>query len=99
MKIPLNQLLVDLRLLVEAKPAIHAAYLFGSVLNSDLPNDIDLLLIYNPHMLNDARDARSELRSLIEYRCGGPSAHIMMMTSSEVSSSRILEDIQHRVIS
>ena len=98
MNVPLEQLLAALRRALEPEPSVHAAFLFGSVLASDSPNDIDILLVYDPGGLDSARSAREEVTSLVENCCGGRPAHITMMSSSELNNSRILSKVEHRSI-
>jgi predicted nucleotidyltransferase len=69
-------------------------YLFGSVLTSERPKDVDLVIVYDPSLVDvdKAIAIRQSLRSGIHEVAGVP-ADILLLSTSEVEQTNFLNRI------
>ena len=73
----------------------RAAYLFGSVLDSDKPRDVDLLLIYSQTDDPPATRTTYRLYRQLAECFDGRDPHITMMTAAELDDSGFLGEVKH----
>jgi predicted nucleotidyltransferase len=86
-------LTTDLHESLGGRAGVAAVYLFGSATGAARPNDVDLVLVYEPPL---SGRSVSQLRPLVEAtvaRTCGLSADIMFF-SREEAEGRLLADLQ-----
>ncbi len=71
------------------------AYLFGSGLRVDSPNDIDLLLVYEPSQLNRVESEKRRLMERFLERSPDLYIHTTTLSEREKDATKFLELIQH----
>lgn len=73
-------------------------YLFGSVLKSDVPNDIDLLIIYDKqHNINEMLEFKRLLMKTFKD-FDSRKLHITMATINEIYETNFLRKITYKQI-
>lgn len=78
---------------VVGAPGIEV-YLFGSLLISDKPRDIDLLLVYDPSRITvgEGMAVRRRVREAMVAATGTP-ADILLLSTSEMKQTGFLERV------
>jgi hypothetical protein len=72
--------------------SIDSLYVFGSVLNSDAPNDLDLIFVYDERVCSP-QQAINVRRTLMERGLSLklPPIHVVLLTRSESIQCRFIE--------
>ena len=85
--------MVNLRTLTTRLPAGSKAYVFGSYLRSDLPRDLDILIVYDQHICppSQAYEKHQEFLSGLGELLA-VEVDVTLLTKEEVQSSRFIED-------
>ena len=84
---------MDIRSTTTSLPKASTAYLFGSFLNSASPNDIDVLLVYDPEVCEPAlayelhKDFVDRLQTAV-----GIDVHVTLLTKDEERDCHFVED-------
>ena len=74
-------------------------YLFGSSLDTNYPEDIDLILVYRIGLeLSEVSAARQSVVDVLSLKWEGKLIDTMVLSEAEVVQSGILERIRHRRI-
>ena len=68
-------------------------YVFGSILTSYQPNDVDILLVYRVGTLEQCKVEKEKLRSILLKKFNEITVDLVLMSSSEVRQSQFLNKI------
>ena len=84
---------MDIRSITTSLPKSSLAYLFGSFLNSTSPNDVDVLIVYDPQFCAPANTYElhgSFVNRLQEIT--GIAVHITLLTTDEERECNFIND-------
>jgi hypothetical protein len=84
---------MDIRSIITSLPESSLAYIFGSFLNSASPNDVDVLIVYDPLFCAPAH--AYELHTSFVNRLQeitGIAVHVTLLTTDEERESNFIND-------
>ena len=87
------------RQLIEKRDAFSLfdeVYLFGSILYSDLPKDVDVLLIYEDWKLPQISRARKSCSEVLSTLFNNLPIDFTTLSYSELTETNFLEKVTHR---
>ena len=73
-------------------------YLFGSSLQTDSPNDIDILLIYDEDKSASVKFEKAKVAKLLENKLGDRSIDFTTLNKSELKQTKFLSKVQYKKI-
>ena len=82
----------------EAFKFFDRAFLFGSCLWSDTPNDIDILLVYESSDLMRVNLEAQKVAQLLSHQFPGHALDFTVVNVAELEQTRFLEKIPHKEI-
>jgi predicted nucleotidyltransferase len=82
---------MEIRSITTNLPELSAAYVFGSALKSGLPNDLDVLIVYDPHTcpVSRAYDAHRTFVEMLQ-QAAGLTVHLTLLTIDEERDSSFI---------
>ena len=80
---------------VESPQFFDAVYVFGSVLTSQSPNDIDILLVYDDERLCEVEAARTRLEMELQDKLGDAEIHFTTLNRNEMQHTSFLELVHY----
>ena len=72
------------------------AYLFGSSLFSNEPNDLDILLVYDENMLEQVKSEKARVEEKIEGIIGIDSVDLTVLSLGELEQTNFLKTVSYR---
>ena len=74
------------------------AYLFGSVITSDTPNDIDILLVYDKQKMPYVPAGKNKIREILSLKFDCLPVHFTTFSMSELEQTGFLNKIPFKKI-
>lgn len=73
-------------------------FLFGSSLNVDTPNDVDILLVYAEDRLKQVKSEKAKVAKELAQKLGRYNFDFTVLNRSELQQTSFLMKVQHRKI-
>ena len=73
-------------------------FLFGSSLEVDSPNDVDVLLVYSEDKLKQVKSEKAKVAKELSRKLGSYNIDFTVLNKSELQQTNFLMKVQHRKI-